>query len=83
MQPCHMCNNARVDSELTDQDDLSYHMLDNSCRGYRIMIGAGDGKPVRFLFEKREGDQWSTVSTYKPQYCPNCGRELLEYRNRD
>lgn len=80
LEPCNMCDNARVNSSLRDDNDLSYHTVGDSGKGYRIMIGAGDGKPVRILFETWSGDHWSTAGVYHPAHCPNCGRELIEYQ---
>lgn len=77
--PCRMCNNARVDDELTEDNDLSYFSVGKCEKPFRIQLASGDGKPVRLLFEFLFGKRWSTVAVYYPKHCPNCGRELLEY----
>lgn len=78
--PCFMCNNARVDDELTEENDLSYHCVGESHENFRILIGSGDGKPMRILFEEWCGKCWVPIGVYEPKFCPNCGRELTEYR---
>lgn len=80
-RPCYMCDNARVNDELTDSCDLSYFHIGESSKGFRTMIASGDGKPVRILFEALSDKDriWHVVGVYYPSYCPNCGRKLTEY----
>lgn len=85
--PCFLCDNARVNDELTDENDLHYHTIGKFEDGFRALIGTGDGKPLRILLEQRRclyksrpEKEWVTVGIYEPQFCPNCGRELSEYR---
>ena len=77
---CFMCDNACVNGELTDENDLSYHGVGECQEKFRIIIGSGDGKPMRILFEQWGGKYWGTIGIYEPKFCPNCGRELVEYR---
>ena len=77
-QPCHMCDSAFVNEELTRYDDLSYVSLGNFFLGYRAMIRSGDGKPVEILIEQWNDQVWEEVGRYRPKFCPNCGRELVE-----
>lgn len=79
--PCEMCYNARLDDELTDDNDGSYISVGQVGKGFRIMIGSGGGKPVRLLFEmwNEKAEIWEPVGQYYPNYCPNCGRHLIEY----
>lgn len=80
MKACHMCFNARLDDELTDDNDLSYHSIGTSVEGNRLMIASGDGEPLRILLEEyNEGYGWYTIGKYYPKFCPNCGREIVEY----
>ena len=78
-KPCGFCVNARVDDDLTDNNDFSSLSVGFSANKYRTMISAGDGKPVRIETEKWDGDHWSIIMRYYPKYCPECGRKLDEY----
>lgn len=82
-QPCSMCFNARIDpnAELADDNDYSYKPVGKSKDGFRIGIGAGDGRPVRIEFEmwSENCSEMITVGRYHPRFCPNCGRRLTEY----
>lgn len=77
-RPCHMCDSAFVNEELTRYDDLSYVSLGNFFLGYRAIIRSGDGKPVEILIEQWNDQVWEEVGRYRPKFCPNCGRELVE-----
>lgn len=84
--PCPLCDNARVNGELTDENDLHYRTVGVSEDGFRVMVGVGGGRPMRILFEQRRRvhpnrneEAWMTVGIYEPKFCPNCGRELWEY----
>lgn len=78
-EPCYMCNNAKVDDFLTSDNDLSFHGVGSGWENYRFMIAAGNGAPVRILFEVLQNNSWHVVGVYHPRFCPNCGREILEY----
>lgn len=82
-QPCHMCNSAFVDDELTSSNDLSYYSIGKSYDNHRMLIRSGAGKPVTVLVEQydEKSASWILVGYYKPNYCPNCGRELVENKN--
>ena len=77
-EPCHMCDNAFVNEELTRDEDLSYVGLGNFFLGYRAMLRSGDGKPVEIITEHWNCQNWEEVGRYRPAFCPNCGRELVE-----
>lgn len=81
IKPCHICDNARLNDELTDKNDLHYIGVGKTSPDFRIMIGSGDGKPLRIEFEKWNDkiNQWVLVGRYCPKYCPECGREIIEY----
>ena len=78
LKPCHMCDNAFVNEDLTRDEDLSYVGLGDSLLGYRAMLRSGDGKPVEIIMEHWNGAGWEEVGHYRPAFCPNCGRELVE-----
>lgn len=79
--PCHMCNNSKIDEELNDNNDYSACTIgiwndDN----LRMMLCSGGRKPTRIELEKWiDKIGWVTIGVYYPKYCPNCGREIIEY----
>ena len=79
-EPCYMCDNAYVDDELDFSNDLSYYGIGNSCDKHRMMLRSGARRPTTILVEKYDdtAQQWITIGTYEPKYCPNCGRALIE-----
>lgn len=44
LKPCCMCDNARLNDELTEDNDFFSTVL-NSTEKYRIMYSSGYGKP--------------------------------------
>ena len=84
-EPCHICNNALVDDELNHDNDFASHTIGYNCNGFRAMISSGWNKPVRIEFEQwcPNIKQWVPVGVYYPKYCPECGRELSEYKILD
>lgn len=81
--PCRWCDNARVNPELTDENDFASYTIGEACKNFRIMFTVGSGKPPRIEFETWNNDHWSTVGVYYPKHCPNCGREINEYGGQD
>ena len=77
--PCCMCNNARVSDASPDGNNLSYLAVGESVRPFQILLASGGGEPFRLLVEFLIDKQWSAAAVYYPKYCPNCGRELVEY----
>lgn len=70
---CYMCDSARTNEELTDDNDLSCISVGRMEKGYRMMLCAGDGKPLRLEVETWIDGQWHVIGVYNPPYCPNCG----------
>ena len=81
--PCHICMNAKVCPDLDDQHDLSYYGVGVCDQNFRILIKSGNRRPTEILFEEHRGSEWKTIGFYEPKYCPNCGREITEYKGRD
>lgn len=77
---CKFCNNVATDSELTENNDLSYTSLGVCEDGYCIFFKTGDGRPTEILFEDRKNLKTLTrcAAYYIPKFCPECGRELTE-----
>lgn len=82
-QPCGMCLNARVDEELTEDNDYSAYSVGESQSGFRLMLCSGAGKPTRIEAEMHTEHGWGTVAVYEPKYCPNCGRSIMEYAKKE
>lgn len=90
---CKYCFNARIcppsddifETELTDENDFSSCTVGNCAEGYSIMINSGGGKPVEIEFRKwfEESKEWHAVGYYVPKFCPECGRKINEYKERE
>lgn len=81
LTPCGMCNNAFVNPELRTDNDLSYVTLGKSMAKMRIMMRSGCGKSTQIIVERYDNESgWYLAGSYRPRFCPNCGRELVENR---
>lgn len=47
VKACRMCYNARLDDELTDENDYSAITIGSCTDGYRMMLCSGYGRPLR------------------------------------
>ena len=79
-KPCRFCLNARVDGELSDDNDLSYLPLGFSIPGFSLYMRSGGGRPVQLLSEVHDPgvSEWVSNSVYYPKFCPECGRPLMD-----
>ena len=80
---CGKCFNARMelDDNLTDDNDMSSFSIGKSQDGFRMMYTSGDGKPPRIEVQQwHEKAGWRNIAIYYPKYCPECGREITEYK---
>lgn len=75
---CRFCLNAFVDKTLTPDNDLSYLSIGFCERGRSMCIRSGDGRPTLILVSEAVNGINVDVAVYKPKFCPECGRELLE-----
>lgn len=83
-EPCLWCNNALIDDELRDDNDYSATCVGDGIKGFRIMLCSGNRKPLRIDVEKwDEKKGWHLICQYAPKFCPNCGREIIEYKHLD
>lgn len=80
---CHTCCNAVVEPELTSDNDLSYIGAGETEKGYGLYIRSGDGKPTVLVVSKSDESLGRNVDIgiYKMNYCPECGRRLIENAN--
>ena len=92
---CPFCLNARsyipTEDELLagdilhDRNDFSSMSIGNTIPDHRFMLTTGNGKPTCIEYEVlctiSDGDrQWIRAGVYYPKFCPECGRELKEYK---
>lgn len=82
---CRMCDNAYINPLLCDDDDLSYVSVGDFAEKRRMMIRSGDRKPVEIIVEEFDDKSgWHLVGDYRPNFCPNCGRDLrMDYTKRE
>ena len=77
--PCRMCLNATVDDELDHDNDFSSFGIGSCENGLRMMLNTGNGHPTEISVARWDDKYgWQTVGFYRPAYCPNCGRLLVE-----
>lgn len=76
---CYMCDNARVNPELSEDSDLSCISVGHMDDGYRMLLCAGDGKPPRIEVSRRTERGWVDIGYYIVAYCPNCGCHITEF----
>ena len=82
MNACYMCNNAKIDVRLTDKNDFSSCTLGDSAEGLRMMLSSGWNRPLRIELQEYDiKNGWLTQGIYFPKFCPNCGREIVEYKS--
>lgn len=83
--PCEFCDNATTNRELTFENDLSYRSIGMTDKNYSMLLKTGDNKPTQIIVQKwLEKYQCNTViAKYTMQYCPECGRKLIENKRRD
>lgn len=81
---CYMCDNARINDDLTDDNDYSVCCVGVSSENNRIVVSSGWGKPLSIDFELWNDFSkcWNTVAYYNPKFCPNCGREIFEFKKK-
>jgi hypothetical protein len=84
-QPCRFCLDASCDpeGELTTENDYSSLPVGKVIRGYRMSIDVGCGKPLRIRIEHWNShmQQNVLVGCYRPKFCPECGRKLVEQQH--
>lgn len=82
MDACFMCTNAHTDPELNSDNDLSYITIGDFTPKRRMMFRSGDGRTTQIIVEEfdEKSGCWQLVGFYRPKFCPNCGRELIENR---
>lgn len=81
---CTYCDNARINDELEENNDMSIITLGyNLKESARLCFISGNNKPPRITLEIFKNDRWSIIIIYYPSYCPICGRKIIEYIDTD
>ena len=82
-EPCCMCDNARLNERLSDDNDYHCRAIGLMPNKARLMLVSGWGKPLRIEFDEylSVDKMWHTHGWYFPKFCPECGREVKEYDN--
>lgn len=76
---CKMCDNAHTNPELNSDNDFSYFSVGDFSNSYRMFLRTGYGQPTALEVEGRGQDGcWHLLGWYRPKFCPNCGRRLME-----
>lgn len=89
---CHFCYNAHVwakepkieedyfDEGLNDDNDGSSCNIGHCSKNFDMMFNSGMGRACNIEIRKwHEGYGWAPIGYYYPKFCPECGRELIEY----
>lgn len=81
LSDCDYCRNAVTCGELTHDNDLSYaHLAYHTDSNTRMFFRTGNNQATVILVEEYTKFGWKPTMTVIPQYCPFCGRELVENR---
>ena len=82
---CDFCRNTHTCEELDNDNDLSYRSCGTVDTGFRMMFRTGDNRPTQLIIEQLRitglnynALKWELVGAFTPNYCPFCGRPLIE-----
>lgn len=82
---CDYCRNANTCDELSHDNDLSFMSCGSTEKGIRMMFQSGDKRLTQLIVEeltpygfKFDNLKWKLIATFTPNYCPFCGRPLVE-----
>lgn len=90
--PCHFCYNAYVwakepkteedyfDTGLDDTNDFSSSTIGFSDDKHQLYINSGNSEAINIELCEWFNGRWHTVGKYYPKFCPECGRNLEEYK---
>lgn len=85
VEGCDYCRNAHTCEELDNDNDLSYRSCGTVDTGFRMMFRTGDNRPTQLIIEQLRitglnynALKWELVGAFTPNYCPFCGRPLIE-----
>lgn len=79
---CYMCDNALINGDLSSDCDYSSFTLCSMPSRTRLMLSSGFSSPLRIEYEVFDDQYgvWRRYGVYYPKFCPNCGREVTEYK---
>ncbi len=83
MTACCMCDNTYTNLGLTSDNDFSSFSIGTYETDYRISLETGYSKPTTITVERHDASGWATIGYYRPRFCPNCGRELVENKKKE
>ncbi len=77
---CRYCDNAKINGELTSENDFSSITIGRCEKYTRLMLSSGGYyNDVRIELEEfGPYDRWITKGIYYPKFCPECGRKIIE-----
>jgi hypothetical protein len=77
---CPKCMNAFVEPTLEPDCDFSSRSIGEANPGYRMMLNTGARRKTHISLERWDEShkQWEIEGFYKPKFCPECGRKLIE-----
>lgn len=79
MKDCDFCRNAHTCDELSHENDLSYISCGKTRgKALRMLFRSGDNRPTALELEWYGEYGWYGIAELVPNYCPFCGRELVE-----
>ena len=64
---CNCCKNSKIDGVLNFTEIGK--LFDGN---HSVFFKSGNGEPLELLFELGK----NTICSYKPKYCPECGKKL-------
>ena len=76
------------DEGLHDHNDFSSHTIGDCPNGFQLYLNTGNGEATNVevcqwisdLNGLYHSGRWQTIAKYYPKYCPECGRNLDEFK---
>jgi len=82
---CWYCASCRTQHDLDPDTDFHSSTVGDVERGYSIMYSCGfhQGPRIEMRAWNDKINMWDTVGIYKPKYCPECGRHITEWSDKE
>lgn len=75
---CNYCRNANTCEDLNHGNDLSYKTCGLVECGARLFFKTGNAQVTELFVETYRNNRLEVIARLVPNYCPFCGRELVE-----